>query len=443
VNDKVYDGKVVFEAEGDKVLGYAELRFIPKEYPHLSKEAFPEEDPRRFVLEPLDGAFDELKEEFAVDVKDIIGGREYVIEAVVKDEDGNVSTKSSKIPYIREFENLGKLLYDRGIIVGATYYPLYPDPHPWELLEPMAVHPLLGKYDVRDSIIIAKHIDGATGHGINCFFFSVGSEDEPFTQKTIRNISTFLDNHLSSQIKISLLYELPHVLRGSGIYPDDEGLYWLDSAPERVKKDFSTFNEYFFSLSNYLKLEERPVVYLYHSIALRGNVNKFVRDLQDITSLYLISDHAHPWAGVEGWVEEPNEFVDKYAIQFDGWTTWAGGWYSPVEEPFDVNYPKFLEKGYSTWRRIADKYNRFLVPSIIPGFVDLRSTDIPDLPRNIRMFEKELEVALSVLSNYEIKLIRIDTYNEAGEGTLIEPTIEEKYMFLIPLQKYLLRIFED
>ena len=30
----------------------------------------------------------------------------------------------------------------------------------------MAVHPIVGKYDVRDPTVIAKHIDWTTGHGI-------------------------------------------------------------------------------------------------------------------------------------------------------------------------------------------------------------------------------------------------------------------------------------
>jgi hypothetical protein len=93
VNGKVYDGRVVFDAEDESSpIAYAELNFVPKEYPHLPLDAFPEEDPKKLVLEPLDGAFDELKEEFAADIIDIIGGREYEIVLTVKNQASDISS---------------------------------------------------------------------------------------------------------------------------------------------------------------------------------------------------------------------------------------------------------------------------------------------------------------------------------------------------------------
>lgn len=40
-------------------------------------------------------------------------GREYLIEAIPKDLAGNVSSEERKTTNIREFENLGKELYER------------------------------------------------------------------------------------------------------------------------------------------------------------------------------------------------------------------------------------------------------------------------------------------------------------------------------------------
>jgi hypothetical protein len=108
------------------------------------------------------------REMFSVDFEDLKGGREYIVKARVEDVAGSEKRIEVKTPYIRQFENFGKELYDKGIIVSATYYPLYPDPHPWDWLS-VRTYPILGKYDVRDDIIISKHIDWATGHGINTF----------------------------------------------------------------------------------------------------------------------------------------------------------------------------------------------------------------------------------------------------------------------------------
>jgi hypothetical protein len=52
-----------------------------------------------------------------------------------------------KTPYIRQFENFGRALYEKGVIVATVYYPLYPNPHPWEWLKPMTVHPVYGDYN--------------------------------------------------------------------------------------------------------------------------------------------------------------------------------------------------------------------------------------------------------------------------------------------------------
>jgi len=97
-----------------------------------------------------------------------------------------------KTPGYEEFLKLAEegrpLEFKGGLVISATYYPLYPDPHPWEDLEPIAVHPIMGKYDIRDPIVIAKHIDWATEYGINCFFLA---EDKIFQDITTSNIKEF------------------------------------------------------------------------------------------------------------------------------------------------------------------------------------------------------------------------------------------------------------
>jgi hypothetical protein len=91
-----------------------------------------------------------------------------------------------------------------------------------------------------------------------------------------------------------------------------------------------------------------------------------------------------------------------------------------------------LEKGYSVWSELANKYNRYFIPSIIPGFINLRDLSYPILPRNLKMFNKELEVALQYASSptKNVSMIRVDTFNEFGEATGIEPTQEEVHSYI-------------
>jgi hypothetical protein len=430
VNNKVYDGKVVFEAEGDKVLGYAELRFIPEEYPHLPKEAFPKEDPRILVLNPLDENFDERKEEFAVDVKDIIGGREYVVEVVVEDREGNVGVERIETPYIREFENLGKVLYEKGIIIGATYYPLYPDPHPWELLEPMAVRPLLGKYDVRDPIVIAKHIDWASGHGINCFFFSWGTDDDLTTRKINENIACFVQNPLSTSIKIGIFYEFPSRLRRYGIFPDELGRYNLtQEVTEKLIKDFECILNSSYS-PKLLSIDDRKVVVMYHAFAVY-NREILIEKLKE-KGWFIIADIANYHTSQPKKTEDPKLW--SASLSDDGWTTWVGCYSITGDNTIDgINlgsFESYYKEGTKNWLEISKFHEKIFIPSLLPGFINLREEVPYPLSRDVERFEKLFDYTLNIST-----FIRIDTFNEAGEATLVEPTREEGFSFLNIISK--------
>lgn len=136
------------------------------------------------------------------------------------------------------------------------------------------------------------------------------------------------------------------------------------------------------------------------------------------------------------------ELID-YAKNFDGWSTWVAGWYTPIKEPPTENYTRFLEEGYSVWNRLAKKYNRQFIPSIVPGYINVRKPKDPVLPRSTTMFEKIVEIALEYANSVDNKiLIRIDTFNEFSEGTVVEPVVEENSIYLCSLFKILKKYLE-
>jgi hypothetical protein len=177
VLDKVYDINVNFTAIDDEnPIAYAELRFIPVEYyfmiekygmrPEDYPKVFPPDKERVFVLTPVDGKFDSLKEEFSVPIRDIVGGREYKIVALVRDLAGNEKIVEVKTPYIRQFENIAKT---DDITVAAFYYNWYTTGY--DIPKDLPDKPLLGLYYSDDNVVFNKHIDWATGHGIDVFIF--------------------------------------------------------------------------------------------------------------------------------------------------------------------------------------------------------------------------------------------------------------------------------
>lgn len=446
-NDKIYSLKARFSADdfalNTEYLGIseAELHFVPMIYDHLSMEAFPEEDERIIPLTPLDGVYDEAMEEFEVEIDNIKGGREYLIKIILEDLEGNVKTEEINLPYIREFENFGKQLYDKGIVIGVSYYEYYPDPCPWEELGETIIHPLLGDYNVRDPVVIAKHIDWATGHGINCFFLPWGWDDDYSHNVYHESLVNLVSSPMIDQLHLAMQYENSR-LWYHGVEVDQETGDNILNDPDKWKgviEDFRVLNSNFFLKDNFLTIGGKPVVYWYGGSAIHGKLEEFLNEVKSTSEngIFIFSDHAKVNVINEDYFTGLAD--EKF---FDGWTSWAATWYVPVEEPLNENFPVVFEEGYKFWMEVAEIYDKVLMPSIIPGFVELRDPSwlefAVNLPRNTEMFSKELEVALKYATQIEgKKIIKIDTWNDFGEGHAIEPTIEEGYAFLEALKDIL------
>ena len=436
VNDKIYDIKVSLEVISPlNTLSQVEVKLIPVEYEYFITrygmrredypKVFPPEETRTVKLQP-EGLEREL---FEVEFKGLKGGREYFITVKAEDVTGKIRTEDVKTPYIREFENFGRELYKKGIIVGATCYPLYPDLQSWDDWQRIVIHPLLGKYNnVDDKIAVSKIVDWFTGYGGNALFFSWGIFSDSRTYKMHENIIKLLSYpSIRDQVFISVLYETPHRLDAAGIKTDRNGFYTIkenDSRLNLIKNDFKKIKE-ITNYNNFLRINGRPVIYLYESKALIGNVRYFIQIIStpfehERDKPFFVSDHALPLAypPYSEWIE--------IAKLFDGWTMWAGGYLR------DMNYTlSYYKQGTEGWKNEAMKYNKLFMPSVLPGFNDPNTFCIP-YERDPSNFQKALRIALnnSYVPNSSKVFIRIDTLDEYREATALGPTIEEKYTFL-------------
>jgi hypothetical protein len=466
--DKIYDINVTFIAKDDNTpIVYAELRFIPVEYYYMIEKygmrqedypkVFPPDNERIYVLTPIDGKFDSLEERFSVSISDIIGGREYEIVVLIRDLAGNERTTETITPYIRQFENLGKELYKKGIIVMANYFPLYPNPHSWKALEPMAVHPILGKYDVTDGIVIYKHVDWATGHGINTFIFSWPIHWGSDSEKVLRNIDRIISNSFN-QIYFSFQVEgvdtaiewNPNVQRNGWKLILKSQSNWKVILEGDTYVNSITKLKPYLQHENYLKVGSRPFIFLFNTARLYGNVEEFYNAVRKaLNNAYLMCNYVDTWAASStytkdrsgGWLlvceASGNCELIRVANSADANTVWAAGWYTPIKEPLEFYYPKYLEEAYSIWSKLASKYGWAFIPSIIPGFINLRDEFQEELPRSKQMFLEILKTSFKHGYTPEgIKILKIDTFNEFGEATGIEPTSEEGFSFLETLRNF-------
>jgi hypothetical protein len=465
--DKIYDINVTFVARDDKTpIAYAELHFIPVEYTYMIEKygmrpedypkVFPPDKERDFVLTPVDGKFDSLEERFSVPIKDIVGGREYRMVVLVRDSAGNERAAEVKTPYIRQFENIAKT---DDIIAVAEYYMWYGGPpsyaawRDFKTGEKLHTHtPMLGEYDSGDPIVISKHIDWATGHGIDAFsisWWTTGKDEKVNCYYEAENILRFLENPLSKDIKFCILYEdygrLPvkniiydYDPRGNEFIPIDDS-----KNKARLIEDFKFIAENYFSHPQYLKIDGRPVVQFDADRIWIGDIEGVINSLREEMrrkgyEIYLISN-------ILGWYfpNAPYDALKSRNIEIvksmDGISAAGNMWLYGFEDA-RKDFPGFVRNLYGRWYNFARERNPEvdLIPNIMPGEEIApywaKPTFIP-LKRSPELFESLLQIALQHM--YPKKILKISAFNEWGSGLEIEPSQEEGFAYLQILAKYL------
>ena len=444
--DKIYDINVTFIARDDKTpISYAELHFIPVEYyymiqkygmrPEDYSKVFPPDKERDFILTPVDGKFDSLEESFSVPIKDIVGGREYKIVALVRDLAGNNKTMEVKTPYIRQFENIAKT---DNITVIVPYYLWYRrnlsnwrDGHKYM--------PLLGEYRSDDPIVMSKHIDWATGHGIDVFAVSWTGYESGDVKYFDDNLKLLFNITLSKDINIMILYESPGRLKTTGnpSAPWEKDL----SDEENLKtllEDFKYLSRNYFNKENYFRIDGHPVVYIYDSAAFIGDVAGAIEKLRNVVrkegyDIFLISDHVHPYV-----LPGSNLIWEERAKQFDGITSWLGG-YSGEGNYLGGSYETQLQILYSEWGKWAKENSKKLIPFTTPEFdnryVNWGNPNSIPLERSPEKFETRLRIILSYTDNP--KIIMLGTFNDFFESTTLEPAREYGFEYLSLLKEIL------
>mgnify|MGYP001097155487 CR=1 FL=1 len=318
-----------------------EVKLIPAVYPHLPAEAFPQEEVKTIKLRPKGLE----REVFSVDF-DLKGGREYKIEATAKDVAGSFNKDETKTPYIREFENIAPL---DDVTVMVPYYLWYRrDLSNWK--DGYKYTPLLREYRSDDSLVMSKHIDWATGHGIDGFLVSWAGYEVGDLKYFDENFRLLLNNPLSKDIKVAILYESIGRLKDS--HPG-----WNLSDPENVRildNDLSYLSRNYFNHPSFLRIDGRPLVYFYEGKGIFGDIPQ-VEKLKEKYRIFFVSDHAHPLANPEDVFPAGNPLAvvwEEAAKQFDGIIS-SG--YSPEGKYLGGSYENQIEMVFSKWEKWAEK----------------------------------------------------------------------------------------
>jgi glycoprotein endo-alpha-1,2-mannosidase len=309
-------------------------------------------------------------------------------------------------------------------MVGAYYYPWYgtfSGGHTWtdtlraKLSPPQP--PALGYYSSRASATIAGQIDQSHRGNINFWatsWWGPGSAEDTTTRNYI------LTNSRAAELKYAVHYE------STGRLGDSASPNFSNFVP-----DFQYLAQNYFGNANYLKVDGRPVVFIYLTRAYFNTQTgrDAVANLRQTMSSqfgvnpYLVGDDVFPGqtnATRAGLWDAITDF-DVYgsALQANGSTT-AG--------------VTALANQYQIAKQVAETAHVGFIPAVSPGFNDsaVRSghpaaprylTDVPGSAEGW-LFSAELsQAALPTLDPAASNMLMVSTFNEWHEDTQIEATV--------------------
>jgi glycoprotein endo-alpha-1,2-mannosidase len=308
------------------------------------------------------------------------------------------------------------------VTVGAYYYPWYgpfAGGHSWNdtlrsHLSP-AQMPALGDYNNRDAATIEKQIDES--HRGNISFWATswwgpGSAED----NTIRN--SILTDPRAGELKYAIHYESTGRL-GTFNNPSYTNLI----------PDFKYLAQNYFNNPDYLRLNGRPVVFIYLTRAYFNTASSRTAVAQ-LRQTMQTQFHVNPY--LVGDDAFPNDNDAQRAALWDAITDFDV--YGSVLQGNGSTQAavRALAQGYASARQTAHTVNVGFIPAVSPGFNDtgVRNghppaprylTDVPGAGEG-SLFARELTQA--ALPNIDAKagsILMASTFNEWHEDTQIEP----------------------
>jgi hypothetical protein len=292
-----------------------------------------------------------------------------------------------------------------------------------------------------DPIVISKHVDFATGHGVNCFFIDIQWNNFEKISEVVTNSLFFEKGVVFALLYNSITSPSLKKIDGWKIDFNDENNI------KGLKEDFYIIATKFFNHPNYLKVNNKPVVYLYFSHGYVGNVDKAISSLREFLeknfniSPYLLSDVVERYHPLHPLHTNNIDELTKAVLSYDGITLWGGG-FSGQPTFIGGNYEEQLKSLFSLSLKIGIKNKKGVMLSFKNGenssLVPWGSKVI--LPRSPELFKERLEISLKYIENYPYFVsIRIDTWDDWYEDTQISPSQEEGFIYLDIIKNILIQ----
>lgn len=308
--------------------------------------------------------------------------------------------------------------------IGA-YYNLSFNDNQWINIDPLYL-PTLGKYNSRNTDVIKQHLDWSTQAGIDFWICDHSQEADSIILHVFPNVTGIENIKLAMSLNLSLL---PGV--GNSInLTDSSGIQAVVSAFKIMRP--------LFNLSNYLKIDSKPVVVLQDVYNYGPQPNYLAGATTDervdaISGLRaLLKDSTgYEYYFIGNYINffPPDRYPD-YVVSFDALSTRMITNTKAVTNSLNEN----IDVAYEHWKSYLDDHSIPFIPSVFPAFNDTtdqgRGNDV--ILRNEVFFSDGCNIAKKYLDE-NVRLILINSFNNWREGTQIEPanTYGEVYMNIV------------
>ncbi|MCF7889826.1 glycoside hydrolase family 99-like domain-containing protein [Candidatus Bipolaricaulota bacterium] len=362
-------------------------------------------------LSPEGGA----QEEFSHRLKNLNEGNLYEGQLKFKREEGSELVRFQVYP--REFLNIAD---DDEIKIAALYNIWYASPGSspgvnWEGRYRSVHQPKIGEYSSKNDEVVAKHIDWATGHGIDAFMINWwGNSDMK------KRLQEYLDNPLSDEIDYFILWDV----HSSEVSRTESGLFDFseEEVTDKFMQDMEYITDHLIDDQNYFELKNKPVIYLYDEDDFTGPFKSYFNKAEEMAEatddIFWIGDNSHSLSSSQKMQREAVDGITDFnpLIHWFDWVWSPGKDWELTQEEIKKRYVPQTRENYFD----AQEMDKDYIPTIIPGF-NKPASDLQVVKRNEEGFRYEIEKAKELLDQ-KLKAVLITSFNGWLEDHEIEPS---------------------